>query len=135
MPTTTTTSPARGVDASAGARVRAYLAGQSPVARKALRHIRTAIRAAVPDAVESFSYGIPGFKLDGKVLAWYAGWKEHTSMYPLTAAVRAALGDALERHEASKGTIHFPLGPLPSATVVRRFVKARAAEIRRARGS
>src|SRR5574338_798219 len=101
-------------------KVRTYIAALPPRTRADVRKLRTTIRSAAPAAVEAFSYGIPGFRLNGRPLVWYAGWKEHTSMYPITPAIRTALGDQLERYEASKGTVRFPLGkPLPLSLVKR----------------
>lgn len=113
-----------------GSLVRTYLAAQPPETRRALRMLRETIRGSARDAVESFSYGIPGFKLDGKPLVWYAGFKEHTSLYPMGDAIRRAHAAALKGYKTSTGTIRFPLTRQPSSALVRKLVKARIGEVR-----
>ena len=114
----------------ARAKLRSYFAAQPLQTRRELRKIRDVVRALAPTAVEAFAYGIPAFKLDGRPLVYYAGWKNHTSMYPLTASIRRTYAAQLKGYETSKGTIRFPLSePLPVA-FIRKIVKARAAEVR-----
>jgi uncharacterized protein YdhG (YjbR/CyaY superfamily) len=115
---------------AAAERVQAYFDALPPAQRKALRQLRAAVRAAAPGTVEGISYGIPGLKLEGQAVVWYAAWKNHVSLYPMIGAIKTELGSALDKYEMSKGTIRFPLtDPLP-LTLVRRIVKIRIAEAR-----
>ena len=116
---------------SAAADIRAYVEAQPPDARKVLRAMRAAIRAEAPQAVEHFSYGMPGFRLDGKTLVWYAAWKTHYSLYPIGTAIVRSLGSGLKGVEtSSKGTIRFPAAKPPTTAIVKRLVKARMAQMR-----
>ena len=119
---------------SAAVQVRRYVSSQPAKHRAALRTIRAAIRAMAPKAVEHFSYGIPGFRLDGRPLVWYAAFKQHVSLYPVTAAIRRPLADDIKGYQTSTGTIRFPLDePMPVA-LIKKIVKARAREVAIAQG-
>jgi uncharacterized protein YdhG (YjbR/CyaY superfamily) len=96
--------------------VDAYLAKLPPDQREALQRLRSRIASLVPEAVETISYGMPAFKLNGRFLVSYAGWKAHCSIYPLTDTFLAEHSDALEGYERTRGSLHFtPDSPLPDA--------------------
>jgi uncharacterized protein YdhG (YjbR/CyaY superfamily) len=71
--------------------------------------VRRTIRKALPGAEEPISCRIPTFKLNGRYVLCFAGWKEHYSLYPSTDRLIAALQDDLAPYEVNdKGTIRFP---------------------------
>lgn len=102
-----------------------YLAPLGTAERKALGKLRRDIHAAAPDAVECISYGIPAFRLDGKMLVAFGAAAKHVSFYP--GAVVQEFKALLKGYSTSKGTLRFdPDKPLP-ATLVRMLVKAQIA--------
>ncbi len=108
----------------------AYLALQPEAFRRSLQTLRDAIQAVVPDAEETFVYGVPGFKLDGKPLVCYAGFKNHCGFYPMSPAVIRAHSSELKGYEVSEGTIRFQPETMLSTTLIKKLVKSRMAEIR-----
>ncbi|MFZ0033249.1 MAG: DUF1801 domain-containing protein [Candidatus Cybelea sp.] len=106
-----------------------YIASQPEPARSALRHVRDAIRLAVPDAEELIAYNMPGYKLHGTVFVHFAGWRDHYSLYAATKSVLTAFKSELRRYEIGKGTIRFPLSEPVPVTLIKRIVKLRAKEV------
>jgi len=111
----------------------AYIATLPPDQRSAMQKIRKAISAAAARAEESFSYGLPAFRLDGRPLVCFGASTNHCSFHPMSPSVIRAHAADLKDYETSKGTIRFTAArPLP-ATLVRKLVKARIAELEQAR--
>jgi len=104
-----------------------YLDPLSKDKRAALEKLRKDIRSAAPTAVECISYGIPAFRLSGRLLVAFGVGANHCAFYPGAYPVQAHK-DELADYKTSKGTIRFqPESPLPAA-LVRKLVKSRIAE-------
>ena len=106
-----------------------YIASQPGAAQSILGRVRSAIRQAVPGAEEVISYKIPTYKLHNGPVLYFAGWKQHYSLYPATERVVAAFKDELAPYEVSKGTIRFPLSQPVPVKLIGRIAKFRAKEV------
>ncbi len=106
-----------------------YIAAQPETVRPILERMRTAIRTAVPEAVEGIGYGMPGYKLRGKPMLYFAGFKQHYSLFAASGTFFAALGDELKSYDLRKGTVHFPLTEPVPMKLIGRIAKLRAAGI------
>ena len=82
-----------------------YIALQPETVKGVLQRVRSSIRKALPGAEEVIAYQIPAYKLHGTSVIYFAGWKQHYSLYPATADVVSAFKDELAPYEMSKGTI------------------------------
>lgn len=109
-----------------------YLSTLTPEQQEVVQELRSVIRAAAPGAVLTISYGMPAFKLDGHGLVYFAAWKNHYSLYPVTEAIESEHAAELESYQTSgKGTIQFSAKkPLPYDFVAR-LVKTRIEELER----
>ena len=106
-----------------------YIAAQPEILRPKLEQVRAAIRGAVPEAVEGIGYRMPGYKLRGKPMLYFAGFKGHYSLFAASGTFFAALGEELKGYEVRKGTVHFPLTEPVPVKLIRRIAKLRAAGI------
>ena len=106
-----------------------YIASQPEASQRALKRVRSTIRKALPGAEEAISYQIPTYKLNGRAVLYFAGWKQHYSLYPSTARVVAAFKDDLASYEVNKGTIRFPLSQAVPVKLIEGIAKVRAKEV------
>lgn len=106
-----------------------YLKNVSKDQRAALEKLRKIIRAAVPKSEECINYGIAAFRLDGECIAGFGASAKCCSYYPMSGSTVASLKDDLKNYATTKGSVQFqPDKPLP-ATLVRKLIKTRIAEI------
>lgn len=86
--------------------------------------LQTAIKAAVPKAEEVISYNMPAYKLNGKVLVYFAAYAKHVGFYP-TASPMEVFAEELSKYKTSKGAVQFPLDKKIPAALVKKIVKYR----------
>lgn len=110
-----------------------YIAAQPERVRRTLRSVRRIICKTIPNAEEVISYKIPAYKLNGERVIYFAGWKEHYSLYPAGEQLAQAFKDELARYKLSKGTIRFPLSEPVPAELIGRIVRFRAKELARSK--
>jgi uncharacterized protein YdhG (YjbR/CyaY superfamily) len=105
-----------------------YLARVNADQRDALGKVRQTVHTVAPQAQECISYGIPAFRLGGRLLVGFGAWANHCSFYPMSSTALKKFQEDLKDFDTSKGTIRFsPQNPLPGA-LVKKLVKARMAE-------
>jgi uncharacterized protein YdhG (YjbR/CyaY superfamily) len=107
-----------------------YLAKLTQPQRATLLELRQTIHDIVPDAEEVISYGMPAFRLNGKVIAGFAAFKNHLAYLPHSGSVLAELRDDLAGYASTEGSLHFHIGePLPKA-LVKKLIAARLRQVK-----
>src|SRR5580704_18076295 len=95
-----------------------YLQRLDEPKRSTLSRLRRDILAVVPDAEQCISYGVPGFKIEGKTVAGFAAFKNHLSYLPHSGSVFPELHNELEDYVTSTGALRFAIDkPLPAPLV------------------
>jgi uncharacterized protein YdhG (YjbR/CyaY superfamily) len=107
-----------------------YIAGFPRNVQSVLSRVRNTIRKAVPAAEEAISYKIPTYRLNGRYVIYFAGWKEHYSIYPSNDRLVAAFKKNLAPYEVNdKGTIRFPMTEPVPVRLIAGIAKFRAQEV------
>jgi uncharacterized protein YdhG (YjbR/CyaY superfamily) len=109
--------------------VNEYIASKPEKVQSTLKQVRSAIRKAVPGAEEGISYQLPTYKLNGLPMIYFAGWKQHWSLYPAGGPLVAMFKDELAPYQVSKGTIRFPLSEPVPVKLIERIAKFRAKQV------
>jgi len=95
--------------------------------KEQLQTLRNIIKITAPQAIEVISYNMPAFKLNNKILVYYAAAKKHIGFYPHTTPI-VYFKNELENYKTSKGAIQFPLNDKLPKILIEKIVKFRMAE-------
>ncbi len=107
-----------------------YLASIAEPKRTTLQKLRQTIREILPKSEEVISYGMPAFRLNGKVIAGFAAFKNHLAYLPHSGSLFNELRDDLAGYTSTEGSLHFPIDkPLPKA-LVKKLIAARLKQVR-----
>lgn len=98
-----------------------------PATQKLMKQVRAVIRKAAPKAEEYFGYGMPGYKLNGKPLVYFNGYKGHIGFYA-TPTGHAAFKTDLSKYKQGKGSVQFPLDEPMPLKLIEKIVKFKVKE-------
>ena len=97
--------------------------------RAGLEHLSDVLRGLLPGAEECLSYNIPTFKVNGRAVAGFEGYKKHSSYFPHSGNVIHLADPLPEWCETARGTLRFPIERRLPVSLVKRLVRIRLAEI------
>jgi uncharacterized protein YdhG (YjbR/CyaY superfamily) len=106
-----------------------YLANLDEPKRSTLRKLRQTIQSIVPKAEQGISYGMPAFRLHGKVIAGFAAFKNHLSYLPHSGSVLPELADDVAGYVTSKGALQFAIDKAIPKALVKKLIAGRLREI------
>src|ERR1700684_3262499 len=102
-----------------------YLANLDEPKRTTLQQLRQTIESIVPNAEQGISYGMPAFRLHGKVIAGFAAFKNHLSYLPHSGSVLAELAGELAGYQKSSGSLRFPVDQPLTPELVEKLIAVR----------
>jgi uncharacterized protein YdhG (YjbR/CyaY superfamily) len=102
-----------------------YLASLEEPKRSTLESLRSTILDIIPEAEQCISYGVPAFRIQGKVVAGFAAFKSHLSYLPHSGSVFPELGDELAKYKTSSGALQFPIDRSLPKSLVRKLISVR----------
>jgi uncharacterized protein YdhG (YjbR/CyaY superfamily) len=106
----------------------AYLAELEEPKRSTLQQLRHTILEVIPEAEQGLSYQLPAFRLQGKVVAGFAAFKNHLSYLPHSGSVFPQLQKEVAPYRTSTGALQFPVDePLPKP-LVEKLIRVRVAQ-------
>lgn len=112
--------------------VSAYIKAYPQATQVVLKKIRSLVQTAAPTATEGIGYGLVAYKLNGKPLIYFGGWKKHVGFYA-TPAGHVKFKKELSKYQGAKGSVRFPLDePIPYS-LIKKIIQYRVKEVKLAR--
>lgn len=112
------------------ATIDAYIKEFPDTVQVILRKIRDVIHAAIPEANETISYGMPTFKYKDKPVVYFGGWREHVGFYA-TPSGNDAFRKELSPYQGAKGSVKFPLDQPMPYELIEKVARYRLAEVKK----
>ena len=106
-----------------------YIARLDEPKKGTLTELRETILQIVPDAEQCISYGMPAFRMHGKVVAGFAAFKNHLSYLPHSGSVFPELQDELAGYQTSSGALRFPVDESLPEDLVRKLIAVRIRQV------
>lgn len=108
-----------------------YLRGIEEPKRSTLEALRRTILEIVPEAEQVISYKVPAFRVDGRIVAGFAAFKDHLSYLPFSGSVLPELAGKLEGYTMTNSALHFSVDRPSPKTLVRKLIAARRSDAAR----
>jgi len=105
-----------------------YIASYPEKTQEILREVRSLIKKTAPDASERISYGMPGYKLNGRPLVYFAAFQKHIGFYPTDSGIRNFSAE-LSDYKHSKGAVQFPINKPVPFDLILKITKFRVKEV------
>ena len=105
--------------------INAYIGHTPRQAQMQLTQLKKTIEQTVPHAVAGISYGMPQYKLNGRLLTYFAAFRDHVSLFPGPVVIKQFARD-LQSYKTSKGTIQFPLDKKLPLELIRKIIRHKA---------
>ena len=113
--------PAKNIDA--------YIAGFPADIRTTLGKIRALIHKTAPGGEERINYRMPAVFVDGRVLAYFAAFKDHIGIFP-PARGDAAFMKSIAPYAGPTGNLSFSYDKPMPYELITKVIRARLAAVR-----
>ena len=105
-----------------------YINGFGDERTEKLTTMRSLVSTITPDAQEAMSYGLVGYKLNGKPLVYFGAFPKHIGFYA-TPNGHEAFKEEFSKYKQGKGSVQFPLDqPLP-VELIRKVIAYRKTQL------